>query len=128
MRPIWRQSNDVLDVSGICSPIEGKCDDEDNDADHFKVGGRNEGHEDHAEGRYQKGKCSVHLEKVKGDEATSTTIDNDRPFAYQALETIYRKSPQGNRIKQTFCILSLEIRPLAMRESETAPAATAYKA
>ena len=53
-KPIWRESNDVLDVSSICSPVEGKSDDEDNDADHFKVGGRNEGHEDHAESRYQK--------------------------------------------------------------------------
>ena len=55
MKPIWRKSNDVLDVSGVCSPIEAKSDDKDKNADHFKVGGGQEGHEDHAEGRHQKG-------------------------------------------------------------------------
>ena len=42
-KPIWRKSNDVLDMSGVCSPIESMGDDEDNDADHFKVGGGKEG-------------------------------------------------------------------------------------
>ena len=66
LKPIWRESNYVLDMSGRCSPIEGKGDDEDNNADHFKVGGRNEGHDDHAEGRHQKSKGSVHLSE-KGE-------------------------------------------------------------
>ena len=64
MKPIWRKSNDVLDVSGICSSVEGKSGDEDYHADHFQVGGRNEGHEDHAKGRHQKSQGIVHLDKA----------------------------------------------------------------
>ena len=64
MKPIWRKSNDVLDVSGIRSPVECKSDNEDNNADHFKVRGRNEGHEDHAKGRHQKSQGIVHLDKA----------------------------------------------------------------
>ena len=59
-------------MSGICSTVEGKSGDEDHHADHFEVGGRNEGHEDHAEGRHQKGKSSVHLNKASGKETFST--------------------------------------------------------
>ena len=53
LKPIWRKSNDVLDVSGVCSPVEAKSEDEDNNADHLKVGGGEEGHENHAEGWHQ---------------------------------------------------------------------------
>ena len=43
-QPIRRKSNDVLDVTRVCSSIEGKCDDKDNNAEHLKVGSGNEGH------------------------------------------------------------------------------------
>ena len=43
-QPIWRKSNDVLDVTRVCSSIEGKCDDKDNNAEYLKVGSGNEGH------------------------------------------------------------------------------------
>ena len=60
-QPIRRKSNDVLDVTRVCSSIEGKCDDEDDNAEHLKVGSGNEGHEQHTKGRHQKSKGSVHL-------------------------------------------------------------------
>ena len=69
-------------MSSICSPVEGKGDDENDNADNLKVGGRNERHENHTEGRHEKSKSSVNLDQVKvKDEETLSKNETNRPFA-----------------------------------------------
>ena len=63
MRPIWRQSNDVLDVPCVGSSVESKSDNKNDDTDHFEVGSGDEGHEHHPDGRHQECQGSVHLDQ-----------------------------------------------------------------
>ena len=99
MRPIWRQSNDVLDVPCVGSSVEGKSDNKNDDTDHFEVRSGDEGHEHHPDGRHKESQGSVHLSRW----------DCSLP----------------RRRQKTFCMFSLDSRPLAMSESEMAPAAKA---
>ena len=89
LRPIWRKSNDVLDVPCVGSPVEGKSDNKNDDTDHFEVGSGDEGHEHHADGRHQESQGSVHL-KIKMGLFTTKEETTD------LLHVLPRKPALGN--------------------------------
>ena len=81
LRPVWRQSNDVLDVPCVGSSVESKSDNKNDDTDHFEVGSGDEGHEHHADGRHKERQGSVHLDQ---DGSVHYPGGDKRPFACSA--------------------------------------------